>query len=108
MITDVWANGQAYEAYVGRWSRRVAAVFVPGLGVPARRRWLDVGCGTGALTSTVLAMADPAAVSGIDPSAGFLSVARAQNRAGFGVGDARALPVRDGAIAVPDVPGLGV
>ena len=49
--------------------RRVAAVFVPRLGVPAGRRWLDVGCGTGALTATVLAAADPTTVIGIDPSA---------------------------------------
>ena len=59
-MDDVWAVGGAYEAYVGRWSRRVAEAFVPGLRMPAGRRWLDSGCGTGALTATVLAVAEPA------------------------------------------------
>ena len=99
MVRDVWALGDAYEAYVGRWSRRVAADFVPWLGVPAGRRWLDVGCGTGALTATVLAGARPARVVGVDPSPGFLKAAGvtfgAEARAGFVVGDARSLPLPD-------------
>jgi SAM-dependent methyltransferase len=93
---DVWAVGEAYEAYVGRWSRRVAAEFVRRLEVPAGRRWLDVGCGTGALTATALAIANPRRVVGIDASAGFLAEARARvadGRAAFGVGDARSLPL---------------
>ena len=47
MPLDGWADADAYEAYVGRWSRRVAELVGPGLGVPPGRRWLDVGCGTG-------------------------------------------------------------
>ncbi len=95
MVRDVWAVGDAYEAYVGRWSRRVAADFVPWLGVAAGRRWLDVGCGTGALTATVLAGSDPARVVGVDPSVGFLTGARAaaDARADFVAGDARSLPM---------------
>ena len=46
--SDVWASGAAYEPYVGRWSRLVAREFLNWLAVPARGRWLDVGCGTGA------------------------------------------------------------
>src|SRR5690348_15162022 len=103
MVRDVWAVGDAYETYVGRWSRRVAADFIPWLGVPAGRRWLDVGCGTGALTATVLAGAEPSRVVGVDPSTGFLADARAAaeaggagaTRAGFVAGDARSLPLRD-------------
>jgi SAM-dependent methyltransferase len=93
---DVWAVGDAYEAYIGRWSRVVAERFVRRLNVPAGRRWLDVGCGTGALTATVLAVADPADIVGVDPSAGFLAGARAgvvDPRASFRVGDARDLPL---------------
>jgi SAM-dependent methyltransferase len=102
MVRDVWAVGDAYEAYVGRWSRRVAADFVPWLGVPPGRRWLDVGCGTGALTATVLAGARPARVVGVDSSTGFLKDARraaegreVEGRAGFVAGDARSLPLPD-------------
>ncbi|MGH3607697.1 MAG: class I SAM-dependent methyltransferase [Pseudonocardiaceae bacterium] len=63
--------GEAYERYVGRWSRRVAEAFVSWLEVSAGARWLDVGCGTGALTATVLAAADPAHVTGVDTSENF-------------------------------------
>lgn len=93
---DVWASGAAYEPYVGRWSRLVARDFLAWLGIPMGGRWLDVGCGTGALTSVILDAADPAAVVGVDPSDGYVAYARQQvadPRAGFEVGDARALPV---------------
>lgn len=65
-----WSQGEIYESYVGRWSRLVAKEFVQELDQPAGLRWLDVGCGTGALTSAVLASAAPAEVVGVDPSEG--------------------------------------
>ncbi len=98
MADDVWSVGEAYEAYVGRWSRRVAEAFLHWLDLPAGRRWLDVGCGTGALTGTVLALADPAHVVGVDTSEGFLADARARivdPRSTFRAGDARSLPFPD-------------
>lgn len=94
----MWQSGDAYEAYIGRWSRRIAQTFVRQLDVPAGRRWLDVGCGTGALTSAVLSAGDPAEVVGVDPSEGFLKTARASvtdPRASFEVADARSLPFAD-------------
>src|SRR5687768_14917473 len=57
---SIWAIGEAYEPYVGRWSRAVARDFLTWLAVPPAARWLDVGCGTGALTATILATAGPA------------------------------------------------
>jgi SAM-dependent methyltransferase len=96
---ETWAVGAAYEAYVGRWSRLVAREFVRGLGVPRSRRWLDVGCGAGALVQAIVEGAEPDAVLGIDRSEGFVRHARAVTtgtRAGFLVGDARALPVAGG------------
>ncbi len=95
---DVWASGAAYEPYVGRWSRLVAQEFLAWLAVPPRARWLDVGCGTGALTQTILAQADPAAVLGVDASAGFVAYAQAHTpdpRASFAVEDAHALTAAD-------------
>jgi SAM-dependent methyltransferase len=68
--------------------------------VPARREWLDVGCGTGALAQTILEDAAPAAVLGIDRSEGFVANARRRvgdPRARFETGDAQALPVSSGA-----------
>ncbi|WP_284748158.1 class I SAM-dependent methyltransferase [Amycolatopsis sp. RTGN1] len=94
----MWQTGDAYEAYIGRWSRRIAPIFVRQLDAPASRRWLDVGCGTGALTSAALDAGDPAEVVGVDPSEGFLTTARASvtdPRASFEVADARELPFPD-------------
>ncbi|WP_030719352.1 class I SAM-dependent methyltransferase [Streptomyces sp. NRRL F-2580] len=95
--SDVWAEGHAYERYMGRWSRRVAEVFVARLGGRNGLRWLDVGCGTGALTRAVAARCRPRAVVGLDRSPGFLSAARADApaTARFAVADASALPFRD-------------
>ena len=99
MSREVWSLGGAYEAYVGRWSRLVAEPFLRWLERPAGGRWLDVGCGTGALTAAVLAVAEPAEVTGVDPSEGFLAEARAlvtDPRSSFRAGDARALPFPGG------------
>ena len=96
----MWAAGEAYEPYVGRWSRLVAAEFLGRLGVPTGARWLDIGCGTGALSGAILDRYAPASVIGVDPSEGFLAYARrrvADRRAEFRQGDAQALPVEDAA-----------
>ena len=95
---DNFAAGGLYEPYIGRWSRLVAAEFVDWLGVDGGRNWLDVGCGTGALSHAVLDRAQPAQVSGIDPSAGFIQHAQATTpdpRAKFEVGDAQQLSFDD-------------
>jgi SAM-dependent methyltransferase len=97
--TSTWASGAAYEPYVGRWSRLVAREFLPWLAVPPESRWLDVGCGTGALSAAILAHALPATVTGIDTSEGYVAYARGQvsdGRARFEQGDAQALPFGDG------------
>ena len=101
--SDTWASGERYEPYVGRWSRLVAPRFVAWLDQPAGLRWLDVGCGTGALTDAVLRNAAPSSVLGVDPSPGFLASAAAgvrDPRAPYTLGDARGLPVPDGAVDV--------
>ena len=94
--TDTWAAGDLYEPYVGRWSRLIAARFIEWLGLAPGLSWLDVGCGTGALTQTLLEKARPASVLGIDASTAFVSYARAHTpdaRASFLVGDAQTLPL---------------
>lgn len=96
---DVWEKGNFYEPYVGRWSRLVAREFIRWLAVPEGGQWLDVGCGTGALSQSVLELANPQNLKGIDRSDGFVEFARRQvddPRAQFEVGDARALPVDSG------------
>ncbi|WKZ35408.1 MAG: class I SAM-dependent methyltransferase [Anaerolineales bacterium] len=96
---DNWANGDLYEEYMGRWSRRVAREFIKWLAVPAGGGWLDVGCGTGALSQTVLQFTEPARIKGIDRSEGFVNFAREHVRddyVQFEVGDAEALTDGDG------------
>jgi SAM-dependent methyltransferase len=102
-LQDIWASGAAYEPYVGRWSRRVARDFIPWLSAPPGSHWLDVGCGTGALAQTILDVASPGEVTGIDASPGYAAYAREQvrdPRAAFPVGDAQALPFEPAAFDV--------
>lgn len=92
---DAWLAGDRYESYIGRWSRLVAVRFIEWLDPAPDLHWLDVGCGTGALSVAILESAEPRAVQGLDPSAAFVSHAKAHvadSRASFEVGDAQALP----------------
>jgi ubiquinone/menaquinone biosynthesis C-methylase UbiE len=87
---DNWANGNLYERYVGRWSRPVAREFLQWLAVPAGSQWLDVGCGTGALSQTILEVSEPAGITALDRSDAFVAFARSQitdERVWFEVGD---------------------
>ena len=92
---DAWDRGESLERYVGRWSRLVAREFLAWLAVPPASRWLDVGCGPGALAETILGHAAPIGVDGVDLSAGYIAYAREHvrdPRARFEVSDARTLP----------------
>ncbi len=94
--TGWFADGEAYENYVGRWSRPIGHMFLDWLSQPRGLRWVDVGCGTGAISEIVLAKADPIQVVGVEPSEGFLGLARASikdPRAEFRIGDAQSLPL---------------
>ena len=97
---EAWESGNAYERYAGRWSRQVAPEFLRWLAPAPGLAWADVGCGTGELTSAILAECEPASVCGIDSSEGFVSQAQRRiedQRARFEVGDATRLPWRSAA-----------
>ncbi|SMF13769.1 Methyltransferase domain-containing protein [Tistlia consotensis] len=93
---DAWQAGDSYDAYMGRWSRQIALRFVDWLHAADRLEWLEVGCGTGALSAAILARCDPKSVVSIDPSGGFLAKARANvrdARVEFRPGSAEALDI---------------
>lgn len=92
---ESWGSGSAYELWVGRWSRLIAAEFIDWLAVSSGQVWGDVGCGTGALVECILGSSDPANVLGVDRSEAYISEARKRvrdSRARFEMGDACALP----------------
>ena len=94
--TQLATAGEAYEPLTGRWSRMVAPRFLDSLDAGGNGRWLDVGCGTGALIQAVLDAEQPREVVGVDPSSAYIAYARRQiedPRVRYEVGDARSLPV---------------
>lgn len=84
---------------MGRWSRPLARLFVDWLGAEPSSHWLEVGCGTGALTSTICGRCQPASIVACDPAGPFIEHARLSvpdARASFVVAGADTLPHRDG------------
>jgi SAM-dependent methyltransferase len=66
----------AYDNFMGRFSAPLGAVFADFAGIEAGQRVLDVGAGTGALTSELLRRR--AEVAAIDPSPPFAAALRAR------------------------------
>ena len=96
---DAWQAGDRYDAYMGRWSRQIAPRFLDWLAATDGLDWLDIGCGTGALSASILARCNPRSLISIDPSEGFVTTARGaiqDGRAMFKVGDAQALALQTG------------
>ena len=91
---DTWQSGNPYDYFMGRWSKLVAEQFVDWLSPDPGCQWLDVGCGSGALSEAVIDRHAPKAVIAIDQSDGF--VRTTQQRLGSNarciVGNALALP----------------
>lgn len=97
------AGAEVYERNMGRWSRRLAPLLLDFVGdeaLPDGAEILDLGCGTGSLTSALAARHPAARITGCDIAAPLLAHARAANpapgRVGFEHGDASALPFPNG------------
>lgn len=101
-VSDTWERGNPYEQYVGRWSRQVAPLFLSWLDIPAGRRWLDVGCGTGALCAAIADGSSASSIAGVEPSEGFLKTAKENlaGRAELYQGSATAIPLAEGCVDV--------
>ena len=100
-LQETWAEGDAYDYYMGRWSRRVAAEFVDWMHAAPYLAWADIGCGTAPLTQEILARAEPRVVTAVDRYDGYLENARARIedlRAIFEKGEAESLPLEDDSV----------
>ena len=96
---DAWQAGDNYDVYMGRWSRQIAYRFLTWLNPVEKLDWLDVGCGTGALSSAIQKQCRPKSVLSIDRSADFIAKARENvndERVEFRLGDAQALNLLPG------------
>jgi SAM-dependent methyltransferase len=84
---------------MGRWSSILAGEFVEWLGVGFGLHWLDVGCGTGALTGAIASRAGPASVIGCDPAQPYIEFARetiGSEHVSFVTAGVDSLPARSG------------
>jgi SAM-dependent methyltransferase len=96
----MFANAEAYERFMGRWSRAVARPLLDRVSLPEQGRVLDAGSGTGSLAFAIAERYGKLRILGIDPSAEYVAYAKAKNpspdRAGFEIGDAQQLRFADG------------
>jgi SAM-dependent methyltransferase len=95
----MFANPEAYESFMGRWSRVLAPLLVEFAGIPDGALVLDLGCGTGALASSIAAANARCRVIAVDPSPEYVEHARRANaypdRVEFKTGDAQRLEFAD-------------
>ena len=92
-------DANAYERFMGRWSRLLAPQLISFGGPHDGDRVLDVGCGTGSLMFELPALANVLQVTGIDMTESYVAAARARNtdpRITIDLGDARTLPYATG------------
>ena len=94
----MFAESEAYERFMGRWSRRLAPLLASYAAVAERDSVLDVGSGTGALAFALAEAIPSVRVTGADRSAAYVRDAQARtsgDRVRFLVGDALALEFPD-------------
>ena len=70
----------SYERLMGRWSRRLAPLFIEHAGIADGEEILEVGCGTGSLTFALAEAARFARLTAIHQSEVYLAEPQAKNR----------------------------
>jgi ubiquinone/menaquinone biosynthesis C-methylase UbiE len=91
-------DASGYQQLMGRWSERLAPLFIDFAGLASGEAVLDVGCGTGSLTFALTRVDNLAKISAIDFSPVFVAAARQRNtdpRVSIEQADACALPFGD-------------
>ena len=97
-MAEMFSNASSYEKFMGRWSARLAPLFVKFARVRDGDRVLDVGCGTGSLVEAVASLTRRSEIVGVDPTPGFIAYSRqrfADPRITFDQGSAFELPYPD-------------
>ena len=90
-------SGNAYDGFMGRYSRPLAEVFADAVGVSRGSTALDVGCGPGALTGVLVGRLGTDAVFACDPSAPFVEECTTRHRGvDVRLGRAEAVPFEEG------------
>jgi SAM-dependent methyltransferase len=72
-------DADAYDRFMGRFSKPLAVPFADFAGLPANGRILDVGCGPGALTAELARRVGPGRVTAVDPSEKYVMAVRGRH-----------------------------
>ena len=94
-MAEMFTSAKAYEGMMGRWSTRLAPLFVDFARVQSGARILDLGCGTGSLVQTLADRATGSDLVGIDPAQPFIDYCRERftdQRISFDCGNGMDLP----------------
>jgi len=76
MLADRWEDASSYERFMGRWSRALAHELVTRLDVAEGAAWLEIGCGTGALTTAICELGAPGRVVACDMASDYVDYCR--------------------------------
>ena len=101
--TVEFSDGEAYEKFMGRWSRAAGRQFLSWLDLSAGLRWLDVGCGTGVFAETIHEVCGAKEIVGVDPAEAQIAYAQSRNTGetiSYEVADARSIPYEDNSFDV--------
>jgi len=101
-MKDTWDSSESYEYFMGRWSSLASHMFLAWLSQSPGLKWLDVGCGSGALSETIINNYNPANLTAIDQSEVYVSATqkRLGNQAMCKVGDALDLPLEKSSVNI--------